>query len=41
MRLALASIVPQPDDDFCAGCRRRVFNECINRPGVPVAAAAG
>lgn len=38
---ALATIVPQLDDDICAGCRRRIFNECISRPGAPVAAAAG
>jgi SulP family sulfate permease len=38
---ALATIVPTLDDAICANCRARIFDECAQRPGAPVALAAG
>ncbi len=32
-RVAIATIVPQLDDDICARCTARVFDECRQRPG--------
>ena len=34
---AIASIVPRLDAAVCAGCRVRLFDECANRPGAPLA----
>jgi SulP family sulfate permease len=38
---ALATIVPRLDDEVCARCSARIFDECAQRPGAPVAVAAG
>jgi SulP family sulfate permease len=38
---ALATIVPLLDDDICARCTARIFDECAQRPGAPVAVGAG
>ena len=32
-RVAIATIVPQLEDDICARCTVRVFDECRFRPG--------
>ena len=34
---AIASIVPRLDAAVCAGCRVRLFDECANQPGAPLA----
>ena len=34
---AIASIVPLLDDAVCAGCQVRLFDECGQRPGAPLA----
>ena len=34
---AIATIVPRLDAAVCAGCRVRLFDECANRPGAPLA----
>jgi SulP family sulfate permease len=38
---ALAAIVPTLDDAICANCKARIFDECAQRPGAPVALVAG
>jgi sulfate permease, SulP family len=38
-REAIATIVPQLDDDICARCTARVFDECRQRPGAAEARA--
>ena len=39
-RVAIATIVPQLDDEICARCCARVFDECRQRPGAAQAAPA-
>jgi SulP family sulfate permease len=39
-RVAIATIVPQLEDDICARCTARVFDECRQRPGADAFAAA-
>ena len=34
---AIASIVPRLDDAVCAACQVRLFDECSQRPGAPLA----
>lgn len=36
-RRAIAAIVPRLDDAVCRSCRVRVFEECAERPGAPLA----
>jgi len=38
---SLAAIVPTLDDAICVNCKARIFNECAQRQGAPVAVAAG
>ena len=33
---AIAAIVPQLDGTVCAGCTRRIFEECAWQPGAPI-----
>ena len=34
---AIAAIVPRLDDAVCARCQVRLFDECSERPGAPLA----
>ncbi|MEK8050213.1 solute carrier family 23 protein [Ideonella sp. DXS22W] len=36
-RSAIATIVPRLDPDICARCQVRLFEECTERPGAPIA----